>query len=124
MEQILALLLLPRPLAVDEDGRLGTVGSNAPDVEVIRPHHEVNVRVTLVDAGSHELILVHRETTLHALGEAHPKCKVATGVLVIQGVVEQNPTLANGRVLGNQSHLAKANGILVRLENVLQNVLA
>ena len=63
--------LLPRPLAIDEDRGFGVISCNAPDIEVIGPHHKVNVRMTLVHASGYQLVLVHRKAAFHALGEAH-----------------------------------------------------
>ena len=71
-----------------------------------------------------QLLLGHILAPLDALGIGLAKGQVAGGVLIEQGIVEQQLLIADGAVIGHQSHLAEVGRALVQGGLRLQLLLA
>ena len=82
------------------------------------------MRVALVHAVREELLLRHVEAAGEALGKAHAQGEVAARVLVVERVVEQDAALADGRILGDERALAETTGVLVRVHDLLEHLVA
>src|SRR4030095_16737162 len=65
-----------------------TILQDSVHVELIRPHHEVDVKGASIAAGSLEFLIVHRFASVQRELVRGPERCMACGVLVEQGVVK------------------------------------
>ena len=106
------------PGALAEDGDGLAVLADGVDRKVGRADHEVLVDHGVVDA---ELAAVLQRLVLEVadrVGKAHAEREMAAGVLVKEGVVEQEARLVDGRVKRHQRAFAKIPAALVHLDEL------
>ena len=89
------------------------LGCISGDGQVGSAHHEIHVGDGVVKAGGAQLLLGHLRPAPDALGIGLAEGQVAGGVLVKEGVVVEKLLVADGAVVGHQSHLAQPGGGLV-----------
>ena len=77
----------------------------------------------VVEALSLQLLLVHVPAPLDTLRIGLPKGQMAGGVLIKQGVVEQDVLVSDGTVIGDQGHLPEVGGTLVHRHCVAEGLL-
>lgn len=118
------LLVLPGPLALREHGDLLAGRGDAPDVQVVGADHEVDVRAGLVHTRSQQLSPVHVKAAGQALREPCPQGQMTACVFVVQRVIEEDARLAYGSVLRDERALTQAAAVLVRFDDVPEDVLA
>src|SRR5690606_36009027 len=112
------------PLALAEDGDAGAVRLGAVDVDRVGADDPGGVDEALVAAPGGDLVRAQRAAALEALGVALAERDVAGGVLVEEGVVEEEPALRDGRGMRHQRHLAEAPCALVGVEHLIEHLLA
>src|ERR1700738_5060622 len=105
------------PLALAEYRDAAAVGVNAVDVDFIRTDHPVDVDEALVAALRGDLLWRQSVAIDEAFRIALAERDVAGGVLVEQGVEEQQPAARDRRGMRHQRHFAETARALVGIEH-------
>ena len=108
------------PGAVSENGVGFAVGAVAVDGQVGRADHEVLVHHGVVDAQRAALVERFVLEILDRVGKAHAERQMAGGVLVKQGVQEEQAALLNRGVIRHERALAEVGRALVHVDELLQ----
>ena len=117
-------LRLSGPLAPAEDRRPPAIRIHPVDVDPVRADHPVDMDHALVAAARRDLVGSELVAVDEALGVALSERDVAGGVLVEQGIEEQEAAFRDRRGMRHQGDLAKSAGAVVAVEHFLEHVLA
>src|SRR5580693_3185390 len=110
-----------RPLALAEYRDAPSVAVNAIDVDFVGADHPVDMDQALVAALRRDLLLGQPGAVDETFRIALAERDMAGGVLVEQGVEEQQPALRDRRGMRHQRYLAEAARALIGVEHLLEH---
>src|SRR5665647_3692256 len=113
-------LTMSGPLALAEDRHPAAVGVDAVDVDLVRADHPVDMNQALVAALRGDLLRRQLAAVDKALRIALAERDVAGGVLVEQGVEEQQPAFRDRRGMRHQRHFAEPARALIRIQHLVE----